>query len=85
MEKNRLGTLFGLSLSLLWGLSFLSIKVAVVEIPPMAMAVARFVIACAVLPFLARLAGEDLRVARRDLPALVAGVFLATGPKAKAS
>ena len=75
MQKDRLASLFGLTLSIIWGLSFLSIKVAVVEIPPMTMAVARFVIACAVLPFIALLAKEKLRVAASDLPALAAGGF----------
>jgi len=75
MQKDRLASLFGLTLSIIWGLSFLSIKVAVVEIPPMTMAVARFVIACAVLPFIALLATEKLRVAASDLPALAAGGF----------
>jgi len=75
MDKHRLATLYGLLLSFLWGLSFLSIKVAVVEIPPMTMAVARFIVACAVLPVIARCAGESLTVARADLPVLAAGGF----------
>ena len=73
MNKTRLGVLLGITLSILWGISFLSIKVAVVEIPPMTMAVYRFAIAVAVLPVVARLGGERLGVARADLPVLVAG------------
>jgi drug/metabolite transporter (DMT)-like permease len=73
MDKSRIAILYGLLLAVLWGLSFLSIKVAVVEIPPMTMAVARFVVACAVLPVVARLAGESLRVAAADLPVLALG------------
>jgi drug/metabolite transporter (DMT)-like permease len=73
MNKTRLGVLLGITLSILWGISFLSIKVAVVEIPPMTMAVYRFAIAVAVLPLVARLGGERLGVARSDLPVLVAG------------
>ena len=73
MHKERRAILFGLTLSLLWGLSFLSIKVAVLEIPPMTLALYRFVIACAVLPLIARWSGESLRVAGADLPALAAG------------
>jgi drug/metabolite transporter (DMT)-like permease len=49
--------------------------VAVKEVPPMTMAVARFVIACAVLPVLARKSGGSLRPARGDLPLLAAGGF----------
>ena len=73
MNKARFAPLLGILLSILWGLSCLSIKVAVVEIPPMTMAVARFVIACSVLPLVARLTGESLRVAAADLPGLAAG------------
>jgi drug/metabolite transporter (DMT)-like permease len=73
MDKSRIAIFYGLLLAVLWGLSFLSIKVAVVEIPPMTMAVARFVVACAVLPVVARLAGESLRVAAADLPVLALG------------
>jgi len=67
MDRNLKGPLCGVAMALIWGLSFLSIKVAVREVPPMTMAVARFVIACAVLPLVARLVGERLRVRLRDL------------------
>jgi drug/metabolite transporter (DMT)-like permease len=73
MQKDRLAALFGLLLALLWGISFLSIKVALVQIPPMTMAVYRFVIACALLPAIARMTGERLRVRPADLPALAVG------------
>lgn len=75
MDKKRVATLYGLALALLWGLSFLSIKVAVAVVPPMTMAVLRFVVACAVLPLVALLAGESLKIALRDLPVLAAGGF----------
>ena len=75
MEKTRLGSLLGILLSILWGVSFLSIKVAVVEIPPMTMAVYRFAIACAILPFMARLGKEPLKVPPRDLLVLALGGF----------
>jgi len=73
MRRKRFAPLLGIVLAILWGMSCLCIKVAVVEVPPMTMAVARFIIACAVLPLLARLAGESLRVAAADLPLLAAG------------
>jgi len=75
MEKQRVATFYGILVALLWGLSFLSIKVAVVVVPPMTMAVLRFVVACAVLPLVALLAKESLRVSVRDLPLLAAGGF----------
>ncbi len=73
MSHARTATACGLAVALIWGLSFLSIKVAVATVPPMTMAVARFAIACAVLPLVAHLAGESLRVAPRELPLLAAG------------
>ena len=75
MDKRRSASLLGLALALLWGVSFLSIKVAVREVPPMTMAVARFVVACAALPLLVRLQKGSLRVSFRDLPRLAAGGF----------
>ena len=71
MEKKHAGPLYGLSVALLWGFSFLSIKVSVAEVPPMTMAAARFIVACAVLPLLARLVKDDMRIALRDVPMLV--------------
>ncbi|HET7838986.1 MAG TPA: DMT family transporter, partial [Rectinemataceae bacterium] len=73
MNKSRSAPLYGIAVAVLWGLSFLSIKVAVVVVPPMTMAVARFIIACAVLPLFALLLGERLGVAPRDLPVLALG------------
>jgi drug/metabolite transporter (DMT)-like permease len=76
MPKRRTATLYGLAIALLWGLSFLSIKVALREVPPMTMAAARFLMAAAALPLLARWRGISLRVAPRDLPLLAAGGFV---------
>ena len=70
MQRRHLAALYGLAIALLWGLSFLSIKVAVREVPPMTMAAARFLIAAAALPLLAGLRGKRLRVPLRDLPLL---------------
>jgi drug/metabolite transporter (DMT)-like permease len=75
MDKQRLATLYGIAVALLWGMSFLSIKVAVAVVPPMTMAVLRFTLACAVLPLFAILSGESLKVSNRDLPLLMAGGF----------
>jgi drug/metabolite transporter (DMT)-like permease len=73
MNKTRSAPLYGFAVAILWGLSFLSIKVAVVVVPPMTMAVARFVIACAVLPLFAFFLKERLAVAWRDVPVLALG------------
>jgi drug/metabolite transporter (DMT)-like permease len=58
---------YGLATAFIWGLSFLSIKTAVAAIPPMTLAVARFVVACSVLPLLALASRESLRIPRKDL------------------
>jgi drug/metabolite transporter (DMT)-like permease len=76
MDKRRLASFYGVLVAALWGLSFLSIKVAVVVLPPMTLASARFVVACAVLPLVAWIAKEDLRIALRDAPVLILGGIL---------
>lgn len=73
MSKHRTAYLCGLAIALVWGLSFLSIKVAIKEVPPMTMAAERFFIALLTLVALARLKGESLAVPLRDLPALALG------------
>jgi len=73
-KHERLGArLMGLATALLWGLSFLSIKVTLGVLSPMALGFARFVIAVAVLPLIALAMKESLRVRLRDLPLLAAG------------
>jgi drug/metabolite transporter (DMT)-like permease len=76
MDKRRTAALYGLAIALLWGISFLSIKVALREVPPMTMAAARFLMAAAALPLLAGWRGISLRVAPRDLPLLAVGGFV---------
>lgn len=62
----------GLATALIWGLTFLSIKVVVAVFPPMSLGFARFVVAVAILPLVALATKESLRVAPRDLPLLAA-------------
>ncbi len=66
----------GFAVAILWGFSFLSIKVTLEVLPPMSLGLARFVIAVAILPFIALAMGERLRVKARDLPLLAVGGFL---------
>lgn len=74
MKTSRAGArALGLATALIWGLSFLSIKVAVAEIPPMSLGLVRFVVACLLLPLIALGLKEGLKVAPRDLPRLAAG------------
>lgn len=72
----RAAILYGVLVAVLWGLSFLSIKVAVASMPPMTLAAARFVVSCAVLPLVALAARESLRIAAADIPVLVLGGIL---------
>jgi drug/metabolite transporter (DMT)-like permease len=76
MDQKRAAPLYGVAVAVIWGFSFLSIKVAVAVVPPMTLAAARFVVACAVLPLFALLARESLRVQARDLPLLLLGGIL---------
>jgi drug/metabolite transporter (DMT)-like permease len=73
MNKQRAAPLYGFVVAVIWGLSFLSIKVSVAVLPPMTLAAARFVLAVAVLPLLALFSKEELRIALRDVPILAAG------------
>lgn len=61
--------------ALIWGFSFLSIKVAVEVIPPMSLGLARFVIATALLALFLAFAKRRPRLELRDLP-LMAGAGL---------
>lgn len=72
MDKKHVAPVYGLLVAVLWGLSFLSIKVAVAVVPPMTLAVSRFVVACALLPLIALLMRESLRIHWRDVPILAA-------------
>jgi len=76
LRSPGLARAFGFATALIWGLSFLSIKVAIAAIPPMTLGLLRFVIAAALLPLLALATRESLRVEPRDLPRLASGGLL---------
>ena len=76
LRSPGLARAFGFATALIWGLSFLSIKVAIAAIPPMTLGLLRFVIAAALLPLLALATRESLRVGPRDLPRLALGGLL---------
>jgi drug/metabolite transporter (DMT)-like permease len=75
-RSQGLARAFGFATALIWGLSFISIKVAIVAIPPMTLGLLRFIIAAALLPLLALATRESLRVKPRDLPRLASGGLL---------
>ncbi len=73
MKRPQFALLSGLLVALIWGLSFLSIKIAVAIIPPMTLTALRFIIACVVLTAIAVILKERLGIAWRDVPVLAAG------------
>jgi drug/metabolite transporter (DMT)-like permease len=73
MDKRRSAILAAVSVSVIWGLSFLSTKVAIASLPPMTLATARFVVAVLVLLPIAFFMRLDLRFRLRDLPLMAAG------------
>ena len=76
VARHRVASLYGIVFAVLWGISFLSTKVAVTAMPPMTLTAAQFSIACLALPPIALLSGESLRVAPRDMPVLaLAGIL----------
>jgi len=74
--KLRTEAVLGLAVACIWGLTFLSIKVAVVELKPMTLALSRFVIASVLLPLIALIRKTSLSVKARDLPLLIASGFI---------
>lgn len=59
-----------------WGVSFVSIKVAVTEIPPVTMALLRFMIASVILGVMLKKVEPKKRIEKADLPKMLAGGIL---------
>ena len=66
----------GTAVALIWGLTFLSTKVAVKEMGPMSLALSRFIIAVFTLLPIVALTRTSLKVEGRDLPRLAAAGFM---------
>jgi drug/metabolite transporter (DMT)-like permease len=75
-EKSIAVQILGVILAIVWGLTFLSIKVAVTQLAPMSLALMRFVIALMLLPFVALFTRQSLKVGIRDLPIIAVGGFI---------
>lgn len=77
MKKSNLLPVLAITLTaILWGLSFLSIKVSVMVIPPMTLALMRFLMASAILLAMLKIIEPGTKFSRRDVPALaVAGLI----------
>jgi drug/metabolite transporter (DMT)-like permease len=76
MDKRRSALLAAVAVSVIWGLSFLSTKVAIASLPPMTIAALRFAVAVAVLLPIAFARREALRIRLRDLPLMAASGLL---------
>ncbi|MDD3981879.1 MAG: DMT family transporter [Spirochaetia bacterium] len=78
MGKRKFGieVFYGLGVAFIWGLTFLSIKVAVAELKPMTLALSRFIIASALLPLIALVNKTPLAVKPKDLPLLFVSGFI---------
>ena len=57
--------------AILWGVSFISIKIAVTEVPPITLALIRFMIATAILLIITRKLEPTSRLERKDLKKMV--------------
>lgn len=75
-KKGSLIPLFGIGVAVIWGLTFLSIKVALTELGPMTLALLRFVVASLLLPLIAALTHTPLALRKKDIPLLAAGGFV---------
>ncbi len=76
MDKRGSALLCAISVSVIWGLSFLSTKVAIAALGPMTIAAARFVVAVLALVPVALIAREDLRLRGRDILPMAASGLL---------
>ena len=74
-KQGSLIPLAGLAVAVIWGLTFLSTKVAVVELKPMTLALLRFVIASLLLPPIAWLSKTSLAIRPKDLPLIALSGF----------
>ncbi|MFZ5647568.1 MAG: DMT family transporter [Bacillota bacterium] len=77
MKKSNLLPVMAITLtSVIWGMSFLSIKVSVMVIPPMTLALIRFVMASVILVAMLKILEPGSRLDQKDIPALsVAGII----------
>lgn len=70
--EKRMVLLAGVAVAFIWGLTFLSIKVAIREFGPMSLALFRFVIASILLTFIMLITRTPFGIARKDMLLLTA-------------
>lgn len=74
-QRSLVGLLAITFTAIIWGLSFLSIKVSVAVLPPMTLALSRFLIASVILKVVLGLAEPQTALSKKDYPLMaVAGV-----------
>lgn len=74
MTKNVLkANLAMVAVIIIWGISYVSIKVTLVEIPPVTMALIRFMIASMILGIIIRKVEPQSKLDKSDLPKMVLG------------
>lgn len=77
MEKKKLGVhLAILATVILWGISFISIKIVVEVLPPMTFALVRFIIASAILLIIFKIKEPQTRLSKKDIPLMAFGGFI---------
>ena len=77
MSKNKFLAVLAITFTaVIWGLSFPSIKVSVAEIPPMTLALARFLLASVVLVLFLRWMEPSTRLAGKDMPLMGLAGFI---------
>ncbi|MCL6479384.1 MAG: DMT family transporter [Peptococcaceae bacterium] len=74
---DRLLPLLAITLTaIIWGLSFVSIKISVAVIPPMTLALLRFLLASAILVVMLKILEPQARLKKEDVPSLlIAGII----------
>jgi len=73
--SRTLASLFAVAAALIWGFTFLSIKVAIEVIPPMTLGLARFAVASVLLAVLLVIRRRPPKLARKDMPLMIASGF----------
>lgn len=73
MNKRSLALIYAIAVAVIWGLSFLSTKVAIAALPPMTIAAERFVVAVVLLLAFALATRVRLALALRDVPLMAMG------------
>ncbi|MDQ7795317.1 MAG: DMT family transporter, partial [Spirochaetia bacterium] len=75
-RRESAASLFGVIVAVIWGMTFLSIKVALRELGPMSLSLFRFVIASVLLAGIMAASRTSFAIAWRDVPLLALSSFV---------